>query len=79
MKKASGTDYDVEWSSDADLDTKNTAGATDSSQKLYIVGAPEQTANPQTYTQDTAYVGTDRKSTRLNSSHAKTSRMPSSA
>lgn len=59
LKKASGTDYDVEWASDSDLDTKNTAGATDSSSKLYIVGAPAQTANPQTYTQDTAYVGTD--------------------
>ena len=59
LKKASNADYDVEWSSDSDQDTKNTAGATDSNQKLYIVGAPEQTANPQTYTQDTAYVGAD--------------------
>ena len=59
LKKVSNADFDVEWSSDSDQDTKNTAGATDSSSKLYIVGAPEQTANPQTYTQDTAYVGTD--------------------
>lgn len=43
----------------AGTDTKNTAGATDSSAKLFLVGAQAQTANPQTYTQDTAYVGTD--------------------
>ena len=40
-------------------DTKNTAGATDSSSKLFLVGATAQTANPQTYSQDTAYVGTN--------------------
>ena len=40
-------------------DTKNTAGSTDSSSKLFIVGATSQAANPQTYSQDTAYVGTD--------------------
>lgn len=39
--------------------TKNTAGATDSSSKLFIIGATSQGANPQTYSQDTAYVGTD--------------------
>ena len=39
--------------------TKNTAGATDSSSKLFIIGATAQDANPQTYSQDTAYVGTD--------------------
>lgn len=40
-------------------DTKNTAGSTDSSSKLFIVGATSQAANPQTYSHDTAYVGTD--------------------
>lgn len=40
-------------------DTKNTAGSTDSSSKLFIVGAESQAGNPQTYSQDTAYVGTD--------------------
>jgi hypothetical protein len=39
--------------------TKNTAGATDSSSKLFIIGATSQGANPQTYSQDTAYIGTD--------------------
>lgn len=42
-----------------DNDTKNTAGSTDSSSKLFLVGAPSQGANPQTYSQDTAYIGTD--------------------
>lgn len=40
-------------------DTKNTAGSTDSSSKLFLVGATSQAANPQTYSHDTAYVGTD--------------------
>ena len=40
-------------------DTKNTAGSTNSSSKLFIIGATSQAANPQTYSQDTAYVGTD--------------------
>ena len=51
------------WNSSAwyysDTDTKNSAGATDTSSKIFIVGATTQTANPQTYTHDTAYVGTD--------------------
>lgn len=40
-------------------DTKNTAGSTDSSSKLFLVGATSQAANPQTYSQDTTYIGTD--------------------
>lgn len=40
-------------------DTKNTAGSTDTSSKIFIVGATSQAANPQTYSHDTAYVGTD--------------------
>jgi len=39
--------------------TKNTAGSTDTSSKIYLIGATEQSANPQTYSHDTAYVGTD--------------------
>jgi len=42
-----------------DTDTKNTAGSTDSSSKLFLIGATSQAASPQTYSQDTAYVGTD--------------------
>ena len=40
-------------------DTKNTAGSTDSSSKLFLVGATSQGANPQTYSHDTVYAGTD--------------------
>lgn len=40
-------------------DTKNTAGSADSSSKLYLIGAESQAANPQTYSHDTAYIGTD--------------------
>ena len=50
---------DGTWASPANTDTKNTAGATDTSSKIYIIGATSQGANPQTYSQDTAYVGTD--------------------
>lgn len=40
-------------------DTKNTAGATDTSNKIFLIGATSQAANPQTYSHDTAFVGTD--------------------
>ena len=42
-----------------DNDTKNTAGSTNTSSKIFLIGATTQTANPQTYSHDTAYVGTD--------------------
>ena len=50
---------DGTWAEVEATDTKNTAGATDSDSKLYIVGATEQTANPQTYSNDQAYGGSD--------------------
>lgn len=50
---------DGTWTVPPDNDTKNTAGSTDSSSKLFLIGATSQAANPQTYSQDTAYVGTD--------------------
>ena len=37
-------------------DTKNTAGSTDSSSKLYLIGATSQAANPQTYSDDHIYI-----------------------
>lgn len=40
----------------AGTDTKNTTGSTADAAKLYIVGAKEQSANPQTYSQANAYV-----------------------
>ncbi len=40
-------------------ETKNTAGSTGTSSKIYLIGATSQAANPKTYSHDTAYVGTD--------------------
>ena len=40
-------------------DTKNTAGSTNTSSKIFLIGATSQAASPQTYSHDTAYVGTD--------------------
>lgn len=45
----------------APTDTKNTAGSTNTSSKIFLIGATSQAANPQTYSHDTAYVGTDGK------------------
>ena len=44
----------VPWSN-----TKNTAGSTNSSSKLFLIGATTQTESPQTYSHDTAYVDID--------------------
>lgn len=50
---------DGTWVVPSDTDTKNTTGSTDTSSKIFLVGATSQAANPQTYSHDTAYVGTD--------------------
>ena len=42
-----------------DSDTKNTAGSSNTSSKIFLVGATSQATSPQTYSHDTAYVGTD--------------------
>lgn len=39
-----------------DTDTKNTAGSTNSTSKLFLVGATSQSANPQTYSNVNCYV-----------------------
>jgi len=36
-------------------DTKNTTGSTDTSSKIYLIGATSQAANPQTYSDDEVY------------------------
>ena len=41
------------------IDTKNTAGSTNTSSKLFLVGTTSQTSSSQTYSHDTVYVGTD--------------------
>ena len=43
----------------SDMDTKNTAGSTDTSSKIFLVGATSQAANPETYSHDTVYVDTN--------------------
>ena len=53
------TEEELEAKGYATDDTKNTAGATNTSYKIFLVGATSQGANPQTYSHDTAYVGTD--------------------
>ena len=42
-----------------DNDTKNTAGSTQSTSKLYLIGATSQAANPQTYSSSKVYVTND--------------------
>lgn len=37
-------------------DTKSTAGATSSTEKLFLIGATEQTENPLTYTRNNVYI-----------------------
>lgn len=44
---------------DNNTDTKNTAGSTNTSSKIFLIGATSQGANPQTYSHDTVYIGTD--------------------
>lgn len=39
-----------------DTDTKNTTGSTDTSSKIFLVGATSQAANPQTYSDNQVYV-----------------------
>ncbi len=45
--------------SDTNTDTKNTAGSTNSTSKLYLIGALSQASYPQTYSRSCAYIGTD--------------------
>lgn len=43
------------WVNNPNTDTKNTAGSTNSTSKLFLVGAASQAANPQTYSYSTVY------------------------
>lgn len=45
---------------DTNTDTKNTAGATNSTSKLFLVGANSQGANPQTYSNSSVYASAGR-------------------
>lgn len=53
------TNINVSLPANPNTDTKNTAGSTDTSSKIFLIGATSQSASPQTYSHDTAYVGTD--------------------
>lgn len=44
---------DGEWATPPD--TKNTAGSTDTSSKIFLIGATSQAANPQTYSDNEVY------------------------
>ncbi len=44
---------------DTNTNTTNTAGSTDTSSKIFLIGATSQATAPVTYSHDTAYVGTD--------------------
>jgi hypothetical protein len=57
LVKASGYTIATSVPSDAVFtDTKNTAGSTDTSSKIFLIGATSQAANPQTYSDDQCYV-----------------------
>jgi hypothetical protein len=43
---------EMKWT---DTDTKNTAGSTDTSSKIFLIGATSQAANPQTYSDNEVY------------------------
>lgn len=54
-----GTALHVRLPANPDTDTMYTAGATDTQDKIYIIGAKEQGAHPKTYSHDNVYIGTD--------------------
>lgn len=52
IKDSNGNVHDI-------IDTKNTAGSTDTDSKIYLVGATSQATNPQTYSHVEVYIDTD--------------------
>lgn len=46
----------IYWGTVSSTDTKNTAGSTDISTKIFLIGASSQAANPQTYSDNQVYV-----------------------
>lgn len=55
--KGNGSTFSITTQdTDTNTDTKNTAGATNSTSKLFLVGATTQTANPQTYSNSNVYM-----------------------
>ena len=54
-----GTNWELIGDINVNTNTMNTAGATDTAEKLFLIGAKSQSANPQTYSHDSVYIGTD--------------------
>lgn len=54
IKDSSGTIHDI-----IDTDTKNTAGASNTTSKIYLIGATSQGTNPQTYSHSEVFVAAD--------------------
>ena len=56
-----GTQYDFigDIDTNTNTDTTTTTGATDTSSKIFLIGATSQSTAPTTYSHDTVYVGTD--------------------
>ena len=52
IKDSEGNVHDI-------IDTKNTAGSTDTDSKIYLVGATSQSTNPQTFSHVEVYIDTD--------------------
>lgn len=52
IKDSEGNEHDI-------IDTKNTAGSTDTDSKIYLVGATSQSTNPQTFSHVEVYIDTD--------------------
>lgn len=46
---------DGQWANVSTTDTKNTTGTTNTTSKIYLAGATEQSANPQTYSNANCY------------------------
>ena len=56
-----GTQYEFvgDIDTNTNTDTTTTTGATDTSSKIFLIGATSQSLAPTTYSHDTVYVGTD--------------------
>ena len=52
IKDSEGNVHDI-------IDTKNTAGSTDTDSKIYLVGATSQSTNPQTFSHVEVYIDED--------------------
>lgn len=57
IKASDGVTYNLKdnISGYVTTDTKNTAGSTDTSSKIFLIGATSQAANPQTYSDNQVY------------------------